>query len=192
MLTFTQETVYHEDINEIDKPPLSPKSDIFVLGLIIWELIHSSLGFGRLRRIREGNEGLREDVPFNFIGRLEESTGSAFPDEPEDWIAAYSRNLIHLTYTCLSLDPEARPSAYALVKRIREEIKRIESVVGKFSNGMIAEHLRLRGAQEDQFPLNKKYKKRKLPSWDDNDEESHGDDVETHHPSHGKRRKSTE
>ncbi|ORY08052.1 kinase-like domain-containing protein [Clohesyomyces aquaticus] len=124
---------------------VSHKVDIWGIGVVIWQLMHHTLG-DKLEGIRDNAEGA-----FRFLN------ADTFPSE--DILASkahiYSHRLHSLVKDCLKKNPRDRPDFYDLRRRAGVGFNEIHRVVGNFQGqeggGTLPKHLRLHYT-EDPYP----------------------------------------
>lgn len=87
--------------------PVTSKVDIWSLGMVIWSLMHTSLGFEKAEEVRTQN------ITANF--HFDE--GAAVPNRKvPKCTAMYSRELHKLVEQCLEIDPAKRVGVVELIK----------------------------------------------------------------------------
>lgn len=124
---------------------LSIKSDIWSLGLVIWELMYSST------IEREAREKWRsrfvEDYDFSCFDDPELLSGEK---------GRYSKALHMLKDRCLQVDPGKRPTPHDIALKCEDNLtKQLPNSVGKFSGGEIYPHLHL-DYKKEQFEMHTK------------------------------------
>ncbi|KAF2247429.1 kinase-like protein [Trematosphaeria pertusa] len=122
---------------------ITSKTDIWAVGLVIWELMHASLGTERL-------ELLRSTAATNFAFHANDT----FPSERIlGWNAMYTQTLHDLVTRCLKINPNQRPSFIELRKEVWEGMQRLKGVLGDFEGVDVVERLRLRFERGDEFAV---------------------------------------
>ncbi|KAF2648257.1 kinase-like protein [Lophiostoma macrostomum CBS 122681] len=141
------EMMHDENKDRTSKPDLSAKSDIFVLGLLVWELTHAFADGATL-----------DDEQKKTEETTKEASGAARDIDP-DRDGVYSYNLVWLQQQCLDNDPDNRPTAQKLVGDIRKYMKKWEKAHGlydtkelKISGGKAEESLDVDGRWKLEFP----------------------------------------
>jgi serine/threonine protein kinase len=198
----TQGWMAPEDLSKHFKSRPDLKADVWAAGLVIWHMMNSTQGAGWLEARREENHLKWENASRNKFKELTESTERLFPwpednDEEdngeEDPTVMYTTTLRDLVDECLQANPENRPAATELLRKVRNGLKLVRRIQGDFVNvtsDQIGAHLRLR-FQPDPYPLGKKYqvRRRRDDSYDSQDPES---DTENQEPSEGFSERSSE
>jgi serine/threonine protein kinase len=171
------ENMWRWDEDGEPKPDISPKSDIFVLGIVIWDLVHSSLGRAELRgiKINPVNTATMWSKDGTFL--KEPSMEGKLP------IKSYTARLTSLMWECLQINPDNRPDAKQLIERANAAIGDLEEkVTGPFlGKEPIAAHLQLMSrSREDRYPMGVRYnfKKRRAAGGNggDDDDDDDGND----------------
>ncbi|KAF2646741.1 kinase-like protein [Massarina eburnea CBS 473.64] len=123
---------------------ITTAGDIHASGLIIWTLMHASLGRARRFDIRRSAERSYDLNSENTL--LPKVTRGPV------WNASYTKPLYDLVKNCLKVNPSHRPTFLELRKRTKEEVEKIQRLMGSIKTENIGEHLRLL-VKEEFFPV---------------------------------------
>ena len=117
---------------------LTIKSDIWSLGLVIWDLMNSTVPKAR-------RDDWHDDIAsYNY-------TNLSLSNELGGYNGNYSVRLHRLRNKCLKIDPAQRPTPHQLARECRKNLRDLlPKSVGKFSEGVIDPHLRLE-YNDEQF-----------------------------------------
>jgi serine/threonine protein kinase len=168
------ENMWFRDEDNQQKPDISPKSDIFVLGIVIWDLVHSSLRWAELLDIKRNPANAK---------KLWSKDGTFLKEPPMEGklpVTSYTARLTSLMWECLQINPDNRPDAKQLIERANAAIGDLEKkVTGPFlEKEPIAAHLQLMSrSKEDRYPLGVRYnfKKRKAAGGNGGDDDNNDD-----------------
>lgn len=131
---------------EIPLPDLSSKTDICSLGLVIWELMYSTVETYK-------RENLRSDRVKKY--KFENFDAEALGGNK----GRYSKALHVLRDQCLHINPIHRPTPHMIALECKRNLEdQLPNSVGKFSNGEIDPHLQL-SYKREQFKLHIKFKR---------------------------------
>jgi serine/threonine protein kinase len=139
------EAAHHHSVNA--------KTDIWSLGMVIWKMMHTTLG-------REKSVEICED---SIKASFQFADGNTFTStDIPDYDAMYSNTLHQLVIDCLQINPEKRPNHDALRKKAKAEFERLQRRLGpvltETKNGSdIASHLRVLRGEELDFKLGEKF-----------------------------------
>jgi serine/threonine protein kinase len=164
-----------EDRHKRGKPQPSLKADVWAVGLVIWSLMNSRKG-----------DWLETHRMSSTVGeKLKESKGPSFSwpedSDPENPTVYYTTPLRDLVDDCLQLDPDDRPTATVLLRRVNKGLQMARRLQGDFENltsDQIGAHIRL-SYKPDQFSLGRRYnvKRRKdINTYNSSDPESDDQD----------------
>ncbi|KAI4622775.1 uncharacterized protein J4E87_005868 [Alternaria ethzedia] len=129
--------------------PVNAKTDVWSLGMVIWKLMHTTLG-------REASDQICEDsIKASF--RFAEGNTFTSTDIPS-YDAMYSNVLHRLVINCLQINPQKRPGYETLRKKAKAEFERSQRRLGPVLSGDktgsdIAGHLRVLRKEELEFKL---------------------------------------
>ncbi|KAI4650663.1 hypothetical protein J4E93_003020 [Alternaria ventricosa] len=129
--------------------PVNAKADIWSLGMVIWKLMHTTLGKERSDQICE------DSIKASF--QFAEGTTFTSTDVP-GYDAMYSNVLHQLVIDCLQISPGKRPGYEILGKKARAEFERSQRRLGPVLSGDkmgsdIAGHLRVLRKEELEYKL---------------------------------------
>lgn len=145
---------------EIENTRVSTKSDIWGLGGVLWDLMHSDLGMRNLKVMRQD---YHEDVEIGIWPgsvanpdsvpdiSLFEQTSIARIDGQQ-----YTTWLHQLVHSCTHFDSEQRPDALEIINSLRETDNNFQQLLGQnyMDTIMNTESNRLR--YSDYFPMRRK------------------------------------
>jgi hypothetical protein len=120
---------------------LTPQTDIWGVAMIIWRMMHASLG-------RVANKRLRMAMNKSF-----DDDADTFPSETidvGDWRGWYTKPLHDLVRQCLKTKLEDRPNFLELRNRTRDGLREARRRLGNFHKRDLSRHLRLE-FQRDEF-----------------------------------------
>ncbi|KAI4918968.1 hypothetical protein J4E85_009758 [Alternaria conjuncta] len=128
---------------------VNAKTDIWSLGMVIWKLMHTTLGREKSDHICE--ESIRASFQF-----AEGNTFTSTDIPGHD--AMYSNALHQLVIDCLQINPEKRPGYETLRKKAKAEFERSQRRLGPVLSGDkmgsdIASHLRVLRKEELEYRL---------------------------------------
>jgi serine/threonine protein kinase len=133
--------------------PVNAKADIWSLGMVIWKMMHTTLG-------KEKCDQMCED---SIKASFQFADGNTFTS-PDilGYDAMYSNALHQLVIDCLQINPEKRPGYDMLRKKAKTEFARSQRQLGQVSSavndgGDIASHLRVLRGEESYYKLGKKF-----------------------------------
>lgn len=135
-------------------PGLYNQTDVWSLGLVIWELMYSTVDKTERENMRSR---LVKDFNFDDFDAegLEGNKGR------------YSKALHVLRDRCLHIDPNRRPTPHIIALECARNLEdQLPNTVGTFSNGHIDPHLRL-DYKREQFELHVKFTKRRAKEGND-------------------------
>ncbi|KAF2119589.1 hypothetical protein BDV96DRAFT_642608 [Lophiotrema nucula] len=144
-------------------PTLYPSSasDVFAVGLVIWDMIYAETTW-KDRRQRRGTHW------------VDCTTHAMDCKPPMVRQSRYSEELLRLMSKCLHLSPSYRPPVAELRDTTEREfnarIPQLQKIWGKFTGADIERRLQVK-LQPDQFPLNRRLRKRRRGIDDDEDED---------------------
>ncbi|KAI4683708.1 uncharacterized protein J4E88_004885 [Alternaria novae-zelandiae] len=129
--------------------PVNAKADIWSLGMVIWKLMHTTLG-------RETSDQICED---SIKASFQFAEGNTFTStDIPGYDAMYSNVLHQLVIDCLQVNPEKRPGYGMLRKKAKAEFERSQRRLGSVFSGDkmgsdIAGHLRVLRKEELEYKL---------------------------------------
>jgi len=129
--------------------PVNAKADIWSLGMVIWKLMHTTLG-------RETSDQICED---SIKASFQFAEGDTFTStDIPGYDAMYSNALHQLVIDCLQINPEKRPGYETLRKKAKAEFERSQRRLGPVLSGDkmgsdIAGHLRVLRKEELEYKL---------------------------------------
>jgi hypothetical protein len=104
---------------------VSSQADIWSAAMNIWALMHASLGKEKILKLQKA---AAENFVFHGIG-------DTFPGDSSrmvGWKGWYSQPLHDLVRQCLRINPKERPGFLELRKTVKEQIDRLDSIMGDF------------------------------------------------------------
>jgi serine/threonine protein kinase len=133
--------------------PVNAKTDIWSLGMVIWKMMHTTLG-------KEKSDQMCED---SIKASFQFADGNTFTStDILGYDAMYSNALHQLVIDCLQINPEKRPSYDLLRKRAKTEFARSQRRLGQVQPAVndgsdIASHLRVLCGEEPDYKLGRKF-----------------------------------
>ncbi|KAF1966771.1 hypothetical protein BU23DRAFT_573723 [Bimuria novae-zelandiae CBS 107.79] len=127
---------------------LTSKTDIWSLGLVIWELMNSTVPVAT-----------RDDWHTTIVEKYDYTDFNLAQEQP-GYNGFYSNALRTLRDRCLRIRPDTRPTPHKIAEESRRNLEgRLPKSVGRFAQGEMDPHLRLEYRRE-QFEMRVKFRRR--------------------------------
>ena len=127
------------------RQPLSCKTEIWSLGTVLWEMMHSFLGPHKAQGLWHGaitNTIHRDHTRSRFLTHTIPVLAPTM-DEPN-----YTRDLIGIFELCNQSIPARRPTAVGLRRLVERKMRRAQKCLGRFG-GDVEERMRVRYRKEE-------------------------------------------
>ena len=149
--------------------PLSVGTDIWSLGAVIWDMLHTHLSLEERSNLRA-----KAIAKLGYTGKLFDKTGSTLLARLDGWATPqFSNQLIKIMEDCYWTEPTERMQPLDIRDVVEENWNRLTRIFGDFS-GDLPERLKL-SYKDDEFPLHARWSEKKRRRMKNGDGVEHND-----------------